>query len=195
MKKSIWALGGVLTVVILAGALLIGGFRAPRMMRAFSNTNKTAVTQNNTRSQSASTPSLDGITKAVVNGNAQTVTTSLSGGTYSPIIVQKGIPVKWVITAKNSDITSCNNRMVLSSFSVEKNLVAGENIIEFTPTQSGTFTYSCWMGMVTSTVTVVDDINNITEQDKSAYTESAVSPSGGCNMNGSIPGGCCGNIN
>jgi len=34
--------------------------------------------------------------------------------------------------------------------------VAGDNIIEFTPTETGTIPYSCWMGMIKSNITIVD---------------------------------------
>jgi len=74
-------------------------------------------------------------------------------------IVQKGIPVKWTITANDGDLSSCNNKMLIRDYNVEKKLIVGENVIEFTPTKSGKIVYSCWMGMVGSTITVVDDIN------------------------------------
>ena len=32
----------------------------------------------------------------------------------------------------------------------------GDNIIEFTPTEAGTYTYSCWMGMLRSKIYVVN---------------------------------------
>jgi len=32
----------------------------------------------------------------------------------------------------------------------------GDNVIEFTPTQTGTFQYSCWMGMIFGNITVVE---------------------------------------
>lgn len=90
----------------------------------------------------------------------QTITTKLTSGRYEPITVQKGIPVKWIIQAQAGDINGCNNKIVIPKYNVEKKLETGDNIIEFTPTQSGTFAYSCWMGMIRSQITVVDDINN-----------------------------------
>ena len=95
-------------------------------------------------------------------GGVQTITTKLSSGRFEPITVQKGIPVKWIIQAEESEINGCNNEIVIPKFNTQKKLVAGDNIIEFTPTQSGTFAYSCWMGMIRSKITVVDDIKNTT---------------------------------
>ena len=37
----------------------------------------------------------------------------------------------------------------------------GDTVIEFTPTSSGTFPFSCWMGMIRSKITVVDDLNAV----------------------------------
>lgn len=30
----------------------------------------------------------------------------------------------------------------------------GENVIEFTPTKAGVYTYSCWVGMITGKIYV-----------------------------------------
>ncbi len=35
-------------------------------------------------------------------------------------------------------------------------LQPGENIIEFTPVKAGKFLYSCWMGMIRASITVVE---------------------------------------
>ncbi len=125
---------------------------------------------------------------AKINGNNQIITTKLSNG-YTAIVVQKGIPVKWTIKADASDITGCNQKMQIGQFNIEKQLVPGDNIIEFTPSESGTIPYSCWMNMIKSTITVVDDINNI---NKSAVgsLQNVISDNSmpGCTMGG----GCCG---
>ncbi len=98
---------------------------------------------------------------ATIQNGVQIVTTRLSSGRYEPITVQKGIPVRWTIKAQKGDINGCNNEIIIPRFNISKKLVAGDNIIEFTPTQTGTFSYSCWMGMIRSKITVVDDINNV----------------------------------
>jgi sulfite exporter TauE/SafE/copper chaperone CopZ len=97
---------------------------------------------------------------ANISDNVQIVTTKLSSGSYEPITVQKGIPVKWIIKAEKKDMNGCNNEIVIPKFNIVKRLEIGDNIIEFTPTESGTFAYSCWMGMIRSKITVVDDFNN-----------------------------------
>lgn len=105
--------------------------------------------------------STQGSNAAAVQDGIQIVTTKLSSGSYEPITVQKGIPVKWTIKAQKSDINGCNNEIIIPKFNKEKKLVPGDNIIEFTPTETGTFAYSCWMGMIRSKINVVDDISDI----------------------------------
>ncbi len=94
---------------------------------------------------------------AVVNGGTQEITTSFDNGYYVPITVKKGVPVKWTVHVTDADLNGCNNPVTIPAYNIQKKLVPGDNVIEFTPTQSGTVPYSCWMGMIRSTITVVDD--------------------------------------
>jgi len=152
-------------------------------VKSMSNTNL------NNQSAAVNTSALDSVTKAAVIGKTQTVSTDLSGGVYHPIIVQKGIPVKWTVNANSSDITNCNQEMFSRDFGFDVKFKPGSNIVEFTPDQTGTFIYTCWMGMVPGTVTVVDDLNNISPDDIAGYQNAANNYiSGGCSMGG----GCCG---
>lgn len=91
-----------------------------------------------------------------VEKDYQIITTPLGFGTYPAITVKAGIPVKWVITADKGTINGCNNELIIPKFDVKKELTEGENIIEFTPTKPGQYSYSCWMGMIRSTITVVE---------------------------------------
>jgi sulfite exporter TauE/SafE/plastocyanin domain-containing protein/copper chaperone CopZ len=98
---------------------------------------------------------------AKIDGNVQTVTIELSSNKYQPITVQKGIPVKFIINAKQENINGCNNAIIIPQFGIEKALAAGENVIEFLPEQVGTIPYSCWMGMIRSNIKVVEDITQV----------------------------------
>ena len=72
----------------------------------------------------------------------------------SSFIVTRGVPVRWII---NSDGPySCASSIVMRKFGISKNLERGENIIEFTPTESGTIPFSCGMGMFIGSFTVVE---------------------------------------
>jgi sulfite exporter TauE/SafE/copper chaperone CopZ/plastocyanin domain-containing protein len=102
----------------------------------------------------------------IVDG-VQIVTTQLSSGRYEPITVQKGIPVRWTIQAPEGSINGCNNSIIIPKYDKEFKLSVGDNIIEFTPTESGSVPFSCWMGMIRSRITVVDDINKADVTDSS----------------------------
>lgn len=161
MKKTYYLLGTVLAIILL-GAVLFSG-----CTRSSGSTGGSAINSNSSQSQSSSAdqtvtaqPSTSSsAAKAIVNDGIQIVSTTLDRGIYDPIIVQTGRPVKWTITANDGDLNSCNNKMLIRSYGVEQKLLVGENVVEFTPTKAGTINYSCWMGMVGSTITVVDDIN------------------------------------
>jgi sulfite exporter TauE/SafE/copper chaperone CopZ len=113
--------------------------------------------------------SLDGITRVfagesdatgavdgtVVDG-VQLVSSTLSSGAYPKITVRAGVPVRWTIDAPKGSVNGCNNRMQIPEYGLEYKLQTGENVIEFTPTRAGKIPYSCWMGMIRSTITVVE---------------------------------------
>ncbi|MGB7605523.1 MAG: sulfite exporter TauE/SafE family protein, partial [Lutisporaceae bacterium] len=118
---------------------------------------------------------------AKIQDGVQTVSIELQSNKYAPIVVQKGIPVKFIINAKQENINGCNNTIVIPQYKVEEELKAGENIIEFLPEQTGTIPYSCWMGMIRSSIKVVDDI---TQVKGSEVEETAIPTTGGI-------GSCC----
>lgn len=90
----------------------------------------------------------------IVKDGVQVINSTLSPGSYPPITVQAGMPVKWVIDAPKGSINGCNYKLYINEYGIEHQFKSGENIIEFTPTKSGTFNYSCWMGMIRGTIAV-----------------------------------------
>lgn len=95
---------------------------------------------------------------ARIEGNVQVVSIDVQLHKYVPIVVQKGIPVRFLLNAEASDLSSCNSTVVIPGYKVRKPLKPGENIIEFTPDVTGNFPYSCDMAMIKSNIKVVDDI-------------------------------------
>ncbi|MDR1389945.1 MAG: sulfite exporter TauE/SafE family protein [Treponema sp.] len=91
----------------------------------------------------------------LIENGVQIINSTLSGGRYPAITVEQGVPVKWIITAPQGSINGCNNRMIIREYGIEHHFKTGENIIEFTPQAAGKFSYSCWMGMIRSSITVV----------------------------------------
>ncbi len=84
----------------------------------------------------------------------QVVRSTLEPGRYPAISVQAGTPVKWVIDAPQGSINGCNNRIFIPVYGIEHTFQRGENTITFTPETPGAYMYSCWMGMIRSTITV-----------------------------------------
>lgn len=93
----------------------------------------------------------------VVEDGVQVVKSTLLPGNYPSITVQTGMPVKWIIDAPKGSINGCNYKIYIKEYGMEYQFKSGENIIEFTPTEAGTFRYSCWMGMIRGTITVLED--------------------------------------
>lgn len=97
---------------------------------------------------------------AKIEGGVQTVTTELQPGSYEPIVVQKDIPVKWMIKAGSENLNGCNNAITIPELQIEKTLEEGDNLIEFVPRKEGEIAFTCWMGMIKSKITVVEKIDN-----------------------------------
>lgn len=86
--------------------------------------------------------------------------------------------MKWTITAPDGSLNGCNNSIVIPAYNLQVKLKTGENVIEFTPAESGTFAFSCWMGMIRSNITVTaEDGTVVANQDD------------GSNQ---LPADCCG---
>lgn len=91
-----------------------------------------------------------------VEGDVQTIYTDLGARYYPDIVVEKGKKVLWHINATNETLNGCNNEIKIREYGIEKPLEVGDNIIEFTPNEEGVYGYSCWMGMIRATITVIE---------------------------------------
>ena len=100
-------------------------------------------------------PKGTGINVAIENGK-QVINMDVISGGYSPnqFNIKKGIPVKWVINGRN--VFGCQGYFVVPSLNISKTLNEGENIIEFTPTETGFINFSCGMGMYRGRIEVTD---------------------------------------
>lgn len=96
-------------------------------------------------------------TASTIYNDYQEVRINLSYGSYDDIVVQKGKKVKLIINAPKKYLTGCNNAIIINEFNIKKTLEVGENIIEFTPNKTGTYSMSCWMNMITNNIKVIDD--------------------------------------
>lgn len=103
-------------------------------------------------------PNYDNYLKSEIIDDYQVIEFDLSYSGYEDIVIQKGVPVKIIINASSTSLTGCNNAIRINAFDITKDLNVGENIIEFTADKAGTYTYTCWMGMLKNNIVVVDDI-------------------------------------
>jgi sulfite exporter TauE/SafE/plastocyanin domain-containing protein/copper chaperone CopZ len=115
-----------------------------------------------------------------VTGGTQVLRMDATSSGYSPnhLKVRLGIPVRWEITDKGA--TSCTSAIkTVSLFPDQVQLKLGGTVVkEFTPTKVGRFKFTCWMGMVSGVVDVVDPKSP--DRTKFDYDESTVPTSGGC---------------
>ncbi len=71
-------------------------------------------------------------------------------------VLEKDVPVKWIIDGK--EINGCNNAIQVPKYDLNFDIQPGEQVIEFTPTESGDVRWSCWMGMIPGMFIVKDDV-------------------------------------
>ncbi len=120
------------------------------------------------------------------NGKTQEIQMTQKSNGYTPNVftVKKGIPVKWIITSET--IFSCASYIVMPKYNISQSLKKGENIITFTPTETGEIPFSCSMGMYTGKFIVVESDAAVS----APTTNKSLSTSGGgCKM---MSGGGCG---
>lgn len=69
-----------------------------------------------------------------------------NGFTPNVIKIKKDIPVKWIINGVQ--VSGCSNKIIVPDLNISKSIIKGENIVEFTPQDVGSISFSCWMGMI-----------------------------------------------
>jgi len=99
---------------------------------------------------------------------------------YSPnsFVLKQNVPVKWSINVKQ--LTGCNRELVVAEYDIDKQLSKGLNIIEFTPTKTGTIEFTCGMNMLKGSFIVTADGIASQSQIKAATPKS----SGSCGCGG-----------
>ncbi len=148
MKKK--NLNIIFTVVAVASVSLF-------LVNSISNVTKNVYASNATDLpityvENTSQEAFDG---RVENG-VQVIEFDLQPNSYPNLTVKKGMPVKLIINVDENSLNSCNYVMVSSEMNFQKQLDYGQNVIEFTPSETGNFIYSCWMGMVGANISVVE---------------------------------------
>ena len=102
------------------------------------------------------TVNTDGAVTAIDGNGVQVVNSQLTASSYPTILVKAGTPVRWVLNVPQGSLNGCNYRILCSQLGLDMVLKEGDNLIEFTPTEAGVIQYTCWMGMIRGSITVVD---------------------------------------
>jgi len=104
----------------------------------------------------------------VINNGVQEVNMNVDASGYSPnsFVIKTGVPVKWNVQV--TQLTSCNQELVMRDYGIDKQLQKGLNVIEFTPTKTGTISFTCGMGMLHGSFIVTQDGSATQQQVPSA---------------------------
>lgn len=101
--------------------------------------------------------------------------------------VRVGLPVRWEITDKGT--SGCTNAVISRGlFEGQIDLKPGRvSVKEFTPSQPGKYKFSCWMGMISGTIEVVDKNGSV----QSFGNAEVSSGARGCGCGGGGSSGSC----
>lgn len=137
-KTMVYRLGGYL-VIFLGMGMMLNGITTAGFSGSNQNTQNVIVDNSVDESE-----------------EVQEVLIQADYRSYEDITVKKGIPVKLTIDLPAGKLNGCNYAMYLPEYDIFSPLTEGKNVIEFLPEQTGTYSYSCWMGMIRNKITVVD---------------------------------------
>jgi|SRR3989344_3484338 len=135
-KSMIWSIAGVLIIGIFV-VLALGNARS-------SNNADTELVKGGDA----------GSNKVVIDGDTQIVNLGIANYNYDPntITVKADKPVK--IIGNMNQLQGCLRAFSIPQLGVSKIFRTGDNILEFTPTQKGTYGFTCSMGMGKGTLIV-----------------------------------------
>ena len=137
--------------------------------------------------------SVDSDSLAVMKSGYQEIymTVDRYGWQTDLFVIEKDVPVRWIINAE--EITGCNNAIQVPSLDLYFDIEYGEQTIEFTATEEGIISWSCWMGMIPGSFIVVDDLSDYSSEDlEESINEVAAIPTGSSCGSGGVCGGGCG---
>ena len=177
MKTKYYIIGGAALVIV---ALVVLSLLNINKAQAYTTTQNT-----NTLGNAVVTA---GNTVASGNGQVQEVKLYMKNYQYvtDPLVLKKGIPVRMTVDLET--VKGCAQDIVIQDFGVRKYVKPGDNVIEFTPTKTGTIAMACSMNMFHGTFTVIDETNPNAPAEVTAVPQPAAS-SGSC---GAGTGGGCG---
>ena len=160
---------------------------------SFSNLATAKASSTNSVTNNNSDQSTDSDLPPIVNGQ-QVIKMEASANGYQPnyFKVATGVPVRWEVT--DTSTSGCTNAVVSRNlFDGQIDLTPGETSVkEFTPTKPGKYKFSCWMGMISGVIEVVE--KNKTVGSSAPVSGSATAAAANLNANDPslIPSGATG---
>lgn len=125
------------------------------LVLAFFNLNSgIALTGFNLSSLMQGPPAAVGSAPTVTNG-MQEVAMKVTRYGYDPsnITIKAGVPVRWHVDGAGAQ--GCTSQLVIPALNITKSLGQGDNVIDFTAPNPGQLAFSCSMGMVRGSFTVL----------------------------------------
>jgi uncharacterized protein len=119
-------------------------------------------------------------TNSSIQNGIQEINMNVGASGYSPnsFVIKSGIPVKWNVNVQQ--LTGCNSELVMNDYGIDVKLKQGLNVIQFTPTKTGTIQFTCGMGMLHGNF-IVTATGTATQQQVAAITPKS---SGSCGCGG-----------
>jgi uncharacterized protein len=172
MTKTILKFSGI-AVIVLGLIMLNNGLVLTGKGYDFKSLTQPIITLSNSQSN------LPSNNIAVQKDGYQEISMDVTADGWKPdtFVLKKGVPVHWIINGK--EITSCNSAIQVSAYNLKFDVKQGEQTIEFTPQESGTISWSCWMGMIPGRFIVKDDISDQTVIKTELSKASPLASSGG----------------
>ena len=125
------------------------------LILALSNLNSgLALTGFNFSSIFQGSPAAVGSAPTIING-VQEIAMKVTRAGYEPnnLTIKAGVPVKWMIDGAGA--AGCTSQIVIPDLNITKSLSQGINEVNFTAPNPGQLAFSCSMGMVRGSFTVL----------------------------------------
>lgn len=90
------------------------------------------------------------------DGDIAIIDAKVGPGGFSNIVIEAGKTVRINFCVDAADLNACNNEIYIPEWGKNIKLAAGDNYLELTPSKTGVYTYTCWMGMLSGMITVVE---------------------------------------
>jgi hypothetical protein len=181
------------TILIVLAAFVVIGIIIAAVIPKGSATQTTTSQQSTTTQQDTQLSTTSQDNRATIQNGIQEVTLSLSRGNYvvAPSTLKAGVPVK--MTVDLTTVTGCTTDIVIPALGVRKRVSPGDNVITFTPIQTGTIKMSCSMGMAQGSFAVVAEQGQEKQYQTAPAPQTQNIPSGGsCGMKAGSGGCGCG---